>query len=230
MSTKSWKDEDFIEFVKTSNTLTEVSKKLGLSNFGANSKTIKKYIKILNLDTSHFLSKEAILKSARAKINKMSDEDLFSINSIDRKYIKKRILTNNLIPYVCQRCGINSWDGEKLSLHLDHINGVNNDNNISNLRFLCPNCHSLTESYCGKQLKKIISNQSNCLDCNKSIHRSSQRCRACSAKRRNKTKIVWPSYIELQLLINELGYSGTGRKLGISNSAVKKHFMNHKPK
>ncbi|MBX9580218.1 MAG: HNH endonuclease [Gemmataceae bacterium] len=50
----------------------------------------------------------------------------------------------------CTRCGISEWQGCPLSLHLDHVNGVNNDNRLENLRFLCPNCHSQTESYCKK--------------------------------------------------------------------------------
>ena len=38
-------------------------------------------------------------------------------------------------------------------MHLDHINGINDDNRLENLRFLCPNCHSLTDTYCGKSNK-----------------------------------------------------------------------------
>lgn len=48
-------------------------------------------------------------------------------------------------------CGnIGEWQGQKLVLQLDHINGKNNDHRIENLRFLCPNCHSITETYAGK--------------------------------------------------------------------------------
>jgi 5-methylcytosine-specific restriction endonuclease McrA len=45
------------------------------------------------------------------------------------------------------------WFDKKLSLHLDHKNGINNDNKIKNLRFLCPNCHSQTSTYGGKSRK-----------------------------------------------------------------------------
>lgn len=67
-----------------------------------------------------------------------------------RSRIKLQIYENSLLPLCCAECGITEWQGKTLSLHLDHINGVNNDNRLENLRLLCPNCHSLTETYCGK--------------------------------------------------------------------------------
>lgn len=48
----------------------------------------------------------------------------------------------------CQICGISEWLGKPLTLHLDHINGIHDDNRLTNLRFLCPNCHSQTDTYC----------------------------------------------------------------------------------
>jgi 5-methylcytosine-specific restriction endonuclease McrA len=50
--------------------------------------------------------------------------------------------------YTCNSCGIFEWQGKKLTLHLDHINGMHDDNRLANLRLLCPNCHSQTETYC----------------------------------------------------------------------------------
>lgn len=154
MSNRTWTNEQFIEAVKTSNTYKQVCEKLGLANYGANSKTIKKYIISLKLNTDHFLTREEMNKIARKNIIHLTKEELFSVNSVDRKHIKKYIIKYNLIPYKCFICDLTSWRDKILSLHLDHINGINNDNNLQNLRFLCPNCHSLTETYCGKQLRK----------------------------------------------------------------------------
>jgi len=65
-------------------------------------------------------------------------------------FIKKRIIQENLIEYKCHRCDVTEWFGEKITLDLDHINGNNRDNRLENLRFLCPNCHSLTSTYKGR--------------------------------------------------------------------------------
>ena len=69
-------------------------------------------------------------------------------------HLKERLVKEKYLEYKCAECGITEWNGKPLSLHLDHINGINNDHRIENLRFLCPNCHSQTNTYAGKNKKK----------------------------------------------------------------------------
>lgn len=87
--------------------------------------------------------------------------DIFCINSpVGNSRIKKLIIKNNLFEYKCQgvHCKLsNQWLGKKLVLDLDHINGINNDNRIENIRFLCPNCHSQTETFKNKNRKSNVS-------------------------------------------------------------------------
>lgn len=72
-----------------------------------------------------------------------------------RAGIRKRIIDDNLIEYKCQECGLkDSWNNKMLVLHLDHINGISNDHRLENLRWLCPNCHSQTDTYTGKNSYK----------------------------------------------------------------------------
>lgn len=226
---KTWTDEQLIEAVKISNTYQEVSRKLGHTTYGANSRTIKKHIARLKLDTSHFMSTKEILEYARSHMKKpLSYDELFSINEIDRKHIKKYIIDNKIIPYRCHMCNIvDTWNGNPISLHLDHINGVNNDNRLENLRFLCPNCHSQTNSYCGKNIAGKLTVEHRCIDCNIQVANGSTRCKPCASKHKNSTKIVWPKTSILVQLVEEHGYAETGRKLGVSDNAVKKRIRNH---
>lgn len=150
---KSYTNEQFIYAVKTSRSYREVMIALGLSPYGFNYNTLYRNIKRLNLSIDHFYSKLELLEIAKSNRKKLSDEELFTINQIDRKYVKKRILEKNLIPYCCEICKLTSWQEKEISLHLDHKNGNNTDNRLENLRFLCPNCHSQTETYCGKNIK-----------------------------------------------------------------------------
>ena len=75
-------------------------------------------------------------------------------SSYPRHCLKKRILNNNLLKYICDCCGIGpEWRGNPMPLILDHINGKNNDNRIENLRFVCSNCDSQLETYKSKNKK-----------------------------------------------------------------------------
>ena len=77
-------------------------------------------------------------------------------SSYDRRLLRKRILDYDLLPYRCACCGIGPyWNGAPMPLILDHENGVNNDNRLSNLRFVCSNCDSQLPTYKSKNRKKL---------------------------------------------------------------------------
>lgn len=141
-------DEQFVELLKKSSTISEVLFKLGYTVKG-NSwgySQIKRRMDDLNLDHSIFKGKSAIIKTT--KLNNIRKEDILKENCKHQRTVLRRyIIKNNLIPYKCAICGCVEWQGKTLSLELDHINGINNDNRLENLRFLCPNCHSQTSTY-----------------------------------------------------------------------------------
>ncbi|HEY1653562.1 MAG TPA: HNH endonuclease signature motif containing protein [Candidatus Tumulicola sp.] len=70
-----------------------------------------------------------------------------------RTNIKRRLLAAGIFKNMCSECSLQAWLGQPLTIQIDHINGVRNDHRLENLRMLCPNCHSQTETY-GKRNSK----------------------------------------------------------------------------
>ena len=147
-------DEQFVELVRNSTNISEVLFKLGYSVKG-NSwgfSQVRRRMEALNLTPQQFKGKSALKMSDDRLVN---PENLLCENSKHaRNVLRRYILSNNLIPYRCAICGITHWNNKALSLELDHINGINNDNRLENLRFLCPNCHSQTTTYGSRNQQK----------------------------------------------------------------------------
>jgi hypothetical protein len=79
------------------------------------------------------------------------EEVLVENSSYSRVCVRRRILDNDLIEYRCACCGIGpEWHGKPMPLILDHINGMNNDHRLENLRFVCSNCDSQLDTYKSK--------------------------------------------------------------------------------
>jgi 5-methylcytosine-specific restriction endonuclease McrA len=81
------------------------------------------------------------------------DEMLTEKSPYARPHIRARLLNNSILKQECSICGISEWLGKPLSFDLDHINGISDDHRLENLRMLCPNCHSQTETYRGRNKK-----------------------------------------------------------------------------
>lgn len=95
---------------------------------------------------------DARIATAAKNQERYTLEEIFKENSpITQHGLKGYIKRYNLIDYVCDKCGCTGeWQDGIITLELDHINGINNDNRLENLHYLCPNCHALTETFRGK--------------------------------------------------------------------------------
>ncbi len=145
-------DEEFIQLVSQETSYSDCLRKLRLSPKGGSSTDVlKRRIQELGCSTDHFGYKPSNGDSKTYTLDEILVENS-SYQNLTR--LKSRIIKEGLIEYKCSECEISEWRGKPLSLQLDHINGINNDHRLENLRFLCPNCHSQTETYTGRNKGK----------------------------------------------------------------------------
>lgn len=151
--------QEIKDIVKKSYNYSTVLRILGWNNSGSSYKKIKKIIKENNIDITHFKGHAynkglKDLKGSKKK-EKYSLEDVLCKDSkVSQKILRGYVKRHNIIEYKCSFCGNNGiWRNTEISLELDHIDGDNHNNEVENLRYLCPNCHASTITYRGKNKK-----------------------------------------------------------------------------
>jgi hypothetical protein len=156
--------EELTEAISTSRSIRQVLIKLGVVPYGGNYDVFRKAVKYYDISIEHFdgqgwntedhsgiLSKQSYKKTRKL-------EDILNKNTTyPTSKLRKRLVKAGLKQEQCQMCGITHWLNIPVSLELDHINGDRYDNRIENLRLLCPNCHSTTETYRGRNKSRYLS-------------------------------------------------------------------------
>lgn len=154
--TKEWLEE----LCASSYSYSEVLRKAGRKPGGGSNETLKKKILEYGIDISHFTgARWNTTPTYTPRIGskeKYELEEVFKKDStVSQKVMRGYVERHNLVPYVCTMCGCDGhWQTGVIALELDHIDGNNSNNELTNLRYLCPNCHALTDTYRGKNKKK----------------------------------------------------------------------------
>ena len=139
--------------VASSFSFHEVIAKLGLRTTGGTQNRIKFLIDNYDLDRSHFLGQRRNSGSNhKGGCEKLHYQQVLAFDRFngrkERTAVLKRAMIESGVMYVCACCGLGeTWNGRPLSLQIEHANGNNLDNRPTNVSFMCPNCHSQTDTY-----------------------------------------------------------------------------------
>ena len=160
-----------------------------------------------------------------AKLNKTPICEILTENSsYSRVHLKERLYNEEFLERKCSLCGQTEiWNGVRISLILDHINGIPDDNRIENLRIVCPNCNAGLDTFAGRNSNRI--KKTNFCSCGIKIDRLAEKCIKCQSFQRRKTER--PTYEILKLEVENMGYSAVGRKYGVSDNSIRKWMASY---
>ena len=177
---------------------------------------------LYNLDTSHFTGQRT-KKSTYTDTQKPIDFYLHKNCSVSIKSSKllKRLVDAGYKTYECERCHMSEWLGEPLTLQLHHIDGDHFNNELDNLRILCPNCHSQTDNFCGKN-HNHKEEEHYCKECGNPISRYSKSglCEKCVKKQQRIADR--PDKETLCQMLKETNFRKVAEKYNVSDNAVRK--------
>lgn len=149
-----WSKETIVDAIKNSSSKSDILRNIGLKINSGNFQTLEKYCKLYEIKLDHIKFNFKLNSTKNGFQKKVTNKEIFIKNSKrnNNNLIKKRILEGNLLKNECEICKIsNTWMNKPIVLQIDHKNGNRFDNRLENLRFLCPNCHSQTETFCSKK-------------------------------------------------------------------------------
>lgn len=202
---------------------------LGLRAAGSNYTQFYRWCKIHGLHPP-VVDRKAI--SARVRENSTNVVPLDQILTnpcrvqVKSTRLKERLVEEGRLKPVCQVCGLSGeWMQKPLKLQLDHVDGDGKNNDIGNLRLLCPNCHSQTETFCGKNVKyKSMPEKPGCGVCGNKIAEGNQSglCKTCYVRTGRSRKAEWPDLDLLREQAKTSSHLSLGKRYGVSGTTIKK--------
>lgn len=241
------------DLIKNSNNWDEVIETLKITNQNYLN-NLKKHLDTINIDYNHLIKNNKI---KHCKIRKL--EEILVVNSThsgSMTTIKKRLINELGWKWECSGCNKSThsthWTGEvKIPLQVDHINGDRTNNSVENLRLLCSSCHSLTSTYCGKNIKKDVKvinkikkikevkevkkrvrpdketrKTKKCLECETKIYEQSTRCAECSKNFKiNEAIKNRPPIEQIKLDLLEYNFTYVANKYKVHRDTLKRWLI-----
>lgn len=214
--------------ISKSSSYSEVLRAFDLRIAGCNLRTLKKIINSHSLDVAGLADRRRLAYLERNISNSRKSSDSYDdVKNRNFSSVRNYIIKNKLLEYKCQvqECGnVGIHCGKPLTLELDHIDGCRGNNELENLRFLCPSCHSQTETFAGKsRIKKIVK----FCKCGTKLSKDnlSGNCSRCASAIRSTALKFEVSKEELTSLVTEHSLLKIGEMFGVSDNAVRKRCV-----
>ena len=212
---------------------SEALRKLGLRPAGGNHRLFRKYVdEVWCISTEHFDPNRGRVAKLKRRRPVPLEQVLRSDSAYNRATLKRRLYEAGLKDRRCELCGQGEeWRGMLMSLILDHINGIPDDNRLENLRIVCPNCAGTLETHCGRKNRLV---ERECALCGAVFVPRSRKQRYCSGAcgtrhsngrrtpRPERRKVERPPYEQLIEDVASMSFLAIGRKYGVSDKAIRK--------
>lgn len=218
----SLSDQQIVESISDSRSFSETIMRLGMRN------TQREHYQLLrDFVNSHAISIAHFVPDPKKIGRRALPLETLLVKGVamtSTSTFKSRLIKAGFLVEKCAGCGLGSeWNGAPLVLQLDHEDGDRSNNLLENLRLMCPNCHSQTDTYAGKNstIEKISTRKdSKCVDCGCIIDRYSTRCVSCAYGFGAVSQQV--SVEEISSLVWEITAEQIAEKIGFSESAVRR--------
>ena len=212
--------EEIENIVKDCCSIADFCRKLGWQPRGDNYKIFHQYVRDYGIDISHFTGKRSNIGNKNNCGKEKPVESYLKNGTLVRgSTLIKKLISSGFKEYKCENCGIATWLGEPVHLELHHIDGDHFNNELDNLKLLCPNCHSMTDNFRGKNIK---TNETVCKNCGKKLRYKNDNglCRECYDKLLRKKKR--PEKETLENLLSEKSRKEVADLYDVSEAAVRK--------
>jgi hypothetical protein len=232
-----YSEEEARAAIAASRSWSQSLRRLGVRPAGGNGQTLQKYARTIWLIPTDHFDGDGPRRVGRPSFRPLS-EVLVEGSTYSRANLKRRLFAEGLKERRCELCGQDElWQGRRMSLILDHINGIADDNRLANLQIVCANCAATLDTHCGR-LNRLHHEPRSCEYCGSEYWPNRHEQRFCSRKCGSghprkfrpypqRRKVTRPPYTHLLREVRAMGFLATGRRYGVSDNAIRKWLRSY---